>query len=234
MLTAITRPATRRTAQRQRGLSVVELLVGVAVGLFIVAGVVTLFVSHLTNSRRLLVEARVNQDLRVAADLISRDLRRAAYWGNAIRGTVIPTGATTPMRNPYQDVTANATSIGYAFSRDAENDAVDGNEQFGFRRSSGGAIQMLTSAGNWQTVTDPGVVVIPSNGLQITATETVIPAGGACFQSCPASDPSCPTITVRQYDITLTGQAANDANVVRTLRTRARMRNDLLAGTCPP
>ena len=63
----------------QRGLSIVELMVGIAVGMFLVAGAVTMFVGNLTSSRQLLVEARVNQDLRATVDLISRDLRRAGY-----------------------------------------------------------------------------------------------------------------------------------------------------------
>ena len=72
-----------RRHRGQRGLSIVELLIGLAIGLFIVGGAIKLFVDNLTNNRRLLLETRVNQDLRAAADLIARDLRRAGYWRNA-------------------------------------------------------------------------------------------------------------------------------------------------------
>ena len=66
--------------RRQRGLSIVELLIASALRLFLVGGAITLFIGNLTNSRQMLLDARINQDLRAAADLIARDLRRAGYW----------------------------------------------------------------------------------------------------------------------------------------------------------
>lgn len=225
---------------RQRGVSLVELLVGVAIGLFLIAGAASLFVSNLSSSRKLLVEARVNQDLRAAADLISRDLRRAGYWENAILGTVATSTVTTPPRNQYATVTPTASSIGYAYARDANDTVQAATEQFGFQLQ-GGALEMRT-AGAWQVVTDPAVVTI--TGLVITSTVTPIDVRDSCPRTCcdsvggtcaaiNVSPALCPRITVRQYEVVLTGQAANDPAVVRTLRTRVRMRNDLLEGTCP-
>lgn len=236
------RPAVQRL--RQRGLSMVELMIGVALGMFLVAGAVTVFVTHLSNSRNLLVEARVNQDLRATADVISRDLRRAGYWDNAISGVIA--GATgTTIANPYVAITMTGTSqVEYLFSRDATNTVQD-NEQFGFQRAvvgGIGVIQMKVSGaagGTWQTLTDPAVLSIPANGLIITQTTTVVPVGGACAKVCPPpagatwTCPTPPTLTLRQYDITLTGTAVADARVTRTLQTRARVRNDQPAGVCP-
>lgn len=234
------RPAVQRL--RQRGLSMVELMIGVALGMFLVAGAVTVFVTHLSNSRNLLVEARVNQDLRATADVISRDLRRAGYWDNAISGVVA--GATgTTIANPYVAITMTGTSqVEYLFSRDANN-TPDNNEAVGFRRSTVngvGVIQIKTDATpTWQTLTDPTVLNIPANGLAITQTTTTIPVGGACAKVCPPpagatwTCPNPPTLKLRQYDITITGTAVADARVTRTLQTRARVRNDEAAGVCP-
>ncbi|MDP1789633.1 MAG: hypothetical protein Q8L12_03580 [Methylibium sp.] len=72
----------------------VELLVGFTVALFVVIGSIVLLVDQLRDSRRLLLEARVHQDLRAAADLISRDLRRAGFWQRT----------STDRPNPYQDI----------------------------------------------------------------------------------------------------------------------------------
>jgi type IV pilus assembly protein PilW len=222
----------------------VELLVGVAVGLFLVAGAATVFVTHLGNSRRLLVEARVNQDLRAVADLISRDLRRAGYWDNAISGTIAAGAAGgTTVANPYAGITmTGSTQVEYLFSRDADN-SVENNEAFGFRRevvNGIGVVQMKTDAApTWQTLTDPTVLDIPANGLAITEVAIDVPVGGACAKVCPPPSgatwtcPNPPTLKVRQYDITLTGTAVADARVTRTLQTRARVRNDQAAGVCP-
>ena len=236
----------RRVARfpRQHGLSMVELMVGVALGMFLVAGAVTMFVTHLSNSRNLLVEARVNQDLRATADVISRDLRRAGNWDNAISGVIAGTTGTT-IANPYVGITMTGTSkVEYLFSRDATNTVQD-NEQFGFQRAvvSGiGVIQMKVSGaggGTWQTLTDPTVLDIPANGLTITEVKKTVAVGGACAKVCPPpagatwTCPTPPTLTLRQYDITLTGTSVADARVTRTLQTRARVRNDQSAGVCP-
>lgn len=228
---------------RQRGLSMVELMIGVALGMFLVAGAVTVFVTHLSNSRNLLVEARVNQDLRAAADVISRDLRRAGYWDNALSGVIAAGAAGATVANPHSAITMTGTTqVEYTFSRNADN-TPDNNEAFGFRRgtvSGIGVIQMKTDGTpTWQTLTDPTVLNIPANGLAITQVARTIAVGGACAKACPPpagatwTCPNPPTLTLRQYDITITGTAVADARVTRTLQTRARVRNDQAAGVCP-
>jgi prepilin peptidase dependent protein B len=239
-------------ANGQRGLSIVELLVGVAVGLFLVAGAATLFVTNLGNSRQLLLEARINQDLRATADLITRDLRRAGYWGNSLSGTVATFSAsvstTTP--NPYRTITPGAETVAYAFSRDAtEDNTLSSNENFGFRRavvSGVGVVQMMVGTGNWQTVTDPQSLDVTA--LTVTPTETNVDVRTACAVVCCgdadvtagtcatrniAAGATCPTIRVRQYAVAMTANAAGNARVTRTLETRVRPRNDEYAGVCP-
>lgn len=221
-------------------MSLVELLVGVVVGLFIVAGAVTLFVGNLSSSRKLLLEARINQDLRATADLITRDLRRAGYWENAISGTIAAGASSVTVANQYSTVTTTGTDqVVYTFARDTNN-VVDGNEQFGFRLATTGGIgriEMQVSNGSWQPVTDPTAMNV--TGLVITPVVTDVAVGGACAKVCPPpvgatyTCPNPPVITVRQYDIQLTGAAISDAAVVRTLQTRARVRNDRLSGVCP-
>lgn len=239
-------PILRR--RDQRGLSIVELMVGVALGLFLVAGAATLFVSHLGNSRRLVLEARVNQELRAAADLIARDLRRAGHWGDAIAGTVVTAPATIATPNPYVAVTDGSEIIEFTYSRDAVEDGVaSANETSGFRRS-GTKVQAKIN-NSWQDVTDPNTISVSS--LAIVPTETPVDARDACAVACcSASDvatgvpatctvaniaagATCPRVGVRQYQLTLTAAAATDARVTRTLTTSVRVRNDEQSGVCP-
>jgi type IV pilus assembly protein PilW len=223
--------------RRQRGLSLVELLVGAALGLFLVGGAISLFVGNLGNSRRLLVEARVNQDLRTAADLIARDLRRAGYWANAIKSV-----APAPLPNPHVAVIGTYgvadSEINYSFARNLNN-AVEANEQFGFRLKDG-AIEMQTSANApWQAVTDRDVIDVTT--LQIEAFETPLALGDSCAKVCPPpagatyTCTSPPTLTLRRYDILLQANAAGPGNaaITRQLRESVRVRNDQFAGACP-
>ena len=211
-------------------------MIGLAVGLFVIGGSLSVFVSNVTNSRRMLVEARLHQDLRAAADLITRDLRRAGYWGHAIAGTIAVgfTSATTP--NPYAAIATTASSIGYNYSAaangtNAENDALDANEQFGFRVDAKGVIQMQTATGTWQDLTDRNVMKVTALSIDDSAS-TSVPMGGLCSTPMAAGAANYPYIVLRQYTLILTAQAAGDAQVTRQLRTRVKARNDAFVGAC--
>ena len=51
----------------QRGLTLVELMVGLAVGLFVLAGATLVVSSQLNDNRTLLLETQIQQDLRAKA-----------------------------------------------------------------------------------------------------------------------------------------------------------------------
>lgn len=236
-------------ARRQRGMTLVELMVGIAVGLFVVAGATKLLVDNLTNNRRLLVETRVNQDLRSAADLIVRDLRRASYWRNA---TNVVTGAT--VLNPHSAI-ANTTTdlttgeLTFTYDRDG-NSAVNDGDRSGFRVNAG-MLEIQNGANGWQPVTDSGSmqIVAPAT-LAVTTKAVDLWASCPCLTTLackPGSfkdpDPSTsatgvnflnrPQVIVREYDLRLTGQAPSDTNVRRSIRETVRVRNDEPLGTCP-
>jgi prepilin peptidase dependent protein B len=221
-------------ARPQRGLSIVELMVGVVVGLFVVSGALSMSAGNLDKSRRLLADVRFNQDLRVAADLITRDLRRAGYWGAAITGTQAIGATSATAQNPYAGAAGSSNAgFSYQFSRDAqENGTLDANEQFGFRIRDG-ALQMRGDADGWREVTDTRVMTLADDGLVITPSETVLALGHLCPRPCNAGVPNCPTSTVRSYAVTLTATSTTDNAMVRELRTTVRLRNDQLAGRCP-
>ncbi|HWR88073.1 MAG TPA: hypothetical protein VN277_06620 [Acidiferrobacterales bacterium] len=252
-----------RAPGAQRGMSIVELMVGIALGLFLVAGASTLFVTHLTNGRRLLVEARLNQDLRAAADLITRDIRRAGYWGDSLTGTVAVGASGTTATNPYRVVAGGAGTISYGYSRDGatDNNVLNNNEQFGFDLNNNTIRMQTDGTPTWQAVTDPDTLTVTALTIADTSGAPVL-VGDACAKPftntgtgaveaccdtprhgaglCAAGQavnwgPSatCPTITVRQYTVTITGQATRDPTVTRTLQTSVRVRNDLFGGTCP-
>lgn len=214
----------------QRGVSLIELLIGCAVGLLVAGGATRLFVEHLRDSRRLLLEARLHQDLRAAAALVARDLRRAGFWQQALAATVPPRRA-----NPYRDI-APATGAGtdattYSFSRDTtENDLVDLNEATGFRLSQG-TLQTL-NGGSWQALTDPAVLRVTR--FVVTPQRLTIPLGHLCRPGCDAATMVCPSLTVRSYRLELHGESATDTQLRRQIHAAVRVRNDeLTAVDCP-
>jgi type IV pilus assembly protein PilW len=224
------RPDPRRPAA---GLSLVELLVGITVGLIVVAGASYVAVNQIGDNRRLLLETQVQQDLRAAADLIARDVRRAGYWGAAEQG-LWQGDAPAAAANPYVAVAPAAASapvaqVDFAYSRNAEDNAVDDDaERFGFKLE-GGAIKTLLG-GAWQTLTDTNVLEVTT--FAVTAQPQTVRQ--ACYRECAVGGTACwPTETVRTLTIDIAGRAVSDASVVRSVREVVRLRNDATTGACP-
>lgn len=218
---------------RQRGLSLVELMVGITVGLFVVAAAATLVANQLSDNRRLLLETQVQQDLRATMDIITRQMRRA--------GSVMPVNveagiAASPVAGgasmPYSSmtpVTAAATETQFKFYFDADQQG-----PYGFKLESGTVktlMPRLIGAAQWQDLTDPNTVVVTSFSITPrTVTSTPLP----CPKLCPPdpSDPSgqyCwPRLVVRSYIVDLQARAKSDPAVQRALRNEVRVRNDLV------
>ena len=209
----------------------VELLVGVAIGLVVAAAAAKLLAGHIHESRKLLLEARLMQDLRTTTDLVTRDLRRAGYWGAAASG-VWAAGASGVLANPYAALAVGAAAsdaVAFRFSRDSvENHTVDSNEGFGFRLRNG-TIEMQLGAAPWQALTD--VTTLTVTAFSITPTLQNISLAGYCARTCTGS--SCPQQQVRSLAVRVSGRALNDVGVTRSLHSDVRLRNDTLTGACP-
>jgi type II secretory pathway component PulJ len=211
-----------RPGSRQRGLSLVELMVGITVGLFVVAAAATLAATQLADNRRLLVETQVQQDLRASMDIITRQLRRAGALSQpqALLGLATPTA--DGQWNAYAPVTlagsAGRDEIGFRY---VVNAAESG--PFGFKLQ-GGVVKTLMGAGGWQDLSDPNTLVVTN--LSITAGS----AGSIalpCARLCSDGGTACwPTVEVRHYLVEITGHARSDTAVQRTLRSDVRLRND--------
>jgi prepilin peptidase dependent protein B len=226
-----------------RGLSIVELMVGVAIGLFVVAGAAMLTATQLSDNRRLQIETQVQQDLRASADIITRELRRSGHWGKAREGVWVP-GVAAVQANPYAVIASEpagasladgeSTStvlLSYARSGNeaAEDNVIVAAERLGFRLDSG-VIQTQLGEDNWQALTD-------INTLRVTSflvTMNIHPITLACAATCPIGMGTCPPVQqVREIVVDIAGRAANDATVQRSVRSSVRLRNDPVIGACP-
>ena len=71
------------TARSQRGFSVVELMIAMVIGLILTAGVLQVFTSSRATYRFNEQLARLQENERIAADMIQNDVRQAGYQGCA-------------------------------------------------------------------------------------------------------------------------------------------------------
>lgn len=226
------RPTLVPAGRRQAGLSVVELLVGVALGLFVVAAAALMVSSQLADNRRLLVETQLQQDLRSAADILTRELRRASYTVGAT-GSLWYEGRTAPItEDSFGTLTPtsgdNLTQMSFAYRRRSGDEG-----PYGFKLESNAIKSMV--GGQWQVLTDTNVMRVTNLDIDLSA-PTIYPL--PCPRLCADGTQACwPELQLRTATISITGQAVNDASVVRTLTTQVRLRNDWVhfngATICP-
>ena len=211
--------AARRT---QRGATLIALLVGAAVGLLVMAAAVQALGRQIAEERRLQLEAQLQHDLRHAADLVARELRRAGHWGGAAR-------TLTGTANPFDALTSGSATT-FAVSRNAaEGAAPASTDQAGFRLRHG-VIEMLAGGAGWQALTDAGALQVTRFELTVRSVPQALP----CAQACAAGDATCPPqLWQRQAELRLGARAAHDASVQREFTTAVQLRNGALTGRCP-
>lgn len=72
---------TLKTSHRMRGLTLVELMIALTLGLIVIAALVAVFMGSNRNFRQNEALATVQDNARFALDALSRDLAMAGYWG---------------------------------------------------------------------------------------------------------------------------------------------------------
>ena len=215
----------RKPLTSQAGLSIVELMVGIAVGLTVLAGASKLFADYMNNNRQLLLATRLNQEIRSVADVIARDLRRAGYWQNALAG--VATGTVTGADNLYGTIGSSQSALTWRYAEDADN-LVANSETFSLRLQNG-VIQMSRNNGtSWEDLSDAGATTITAFAI------TPVSRSASLQEYCFTTGASYPSLNIRSYEISITGQAATDPATTRTLRESVRVRADEIVGSCPP
>jgi type IV pilus assembly protein PilW len=219
-------------------LSLVELMVGITVGLFIVAGTVMLATSQLSENRRVLLETQVQQDLRATADIIARDLRRAGRQSDedALRNVAQPPPFDPPVPNLLAEIDRNVAEdeVRYRYLQPT----LGTQAGFQFDAAAGRIRTLLGNA--WQDLTDPNALEI--TGFRVQQIDGPVAALRLpCPRLCADGTENCwPTLQVRELLVTIAGRARSDPSVQHTVSTRVRLRNDVLffnggagAGVCP-
>ena len=202
---------------RQRGMSIVEMMVGIAIGLFIVAGSSLVVSTQLGENRKLLLEAQLQQDLRAAADIIARELRRASFMADAYRTVWFP---ATPRiwENIYPDIAVASTIVDFSYQRGPGQ-----HGPYGFRLS-GGVIQTRLADAGWQELTDSRAVQVTQFNITPNVISTIVLP---CPKACPDGTADCwPKLVQREFKVEIRANAVGDANIVRKHTSVVRVRND--------
>lgn len=100
-----------RQPDRQRGVSLIELMVAVVVGLLLLGGLIQVYLSNKQSYNAQEQLARMQESGRFAMDMITRDLRRSGYWGGNVDLDTINLGNPGPVA-PAHDCDAGLSAWG--------------------------------------------------------------------------------------------------------------------------
>ena len=222
-------------------MSIIELMIGITIGLFILAGATLVVTGQLSEGRRLLTDTQIQQDLRAASDIIARDVRRAGYTGRASLN-VWPKAIADGLVNPYADMTSEGSAmtasgnvvtsnLEYSFSsansESGEDNLLKDPEVSGFRYNSGDkTIEIQLGKGGWQALTDPNTVLITTFKITLTSQYLAVPCGEICPAVGVAGRPL--RLNARSVNYVIVGQSTHDPTVQRSLSTTVRLRNDIV------
>ncbi len=221
---------------RQKGFSLVESMVGITLGLFVVTGALVLMSTMTKNNRDLMMETRLIQDLRTSSDLVARDIRRAGYWASAADGVYVPPSAGSPVaaaslpQNPRQNIIQDSCDEPTPVSSNPSTAIcyyIDANKH-GFKLDATEGVLYAFVAGNIpQALSDPNTVKITQFNLIASPLQISLPGNCAA-----ASVPNPPQVVVREFEVELRGHPPSDPTLIRGIRTKARVRNDAVSGSC--
>lgn len=135
---------------RQQGVSLIELMVALVIGLFLILGAVTVYNQSRNAYRASEGVARLQETARLAMDVIETDIRMANYWGMSNRAEYIVNRAGPGQAAPADwtaQQQANASRCGAAGS----NWMINLDEYVG---GSNNAYNLTCAASNYQLASD--------------------------------------------------------------------------------
>lgn len=178
------------TRKQQAGVTLVELMIGLLVGLIVIAAGMNIFITSIRGQTDNINLTRLNQDMRTMMDIMERDIRRAGFVTSAP-----DTHIASLQDNPFFDTTTDIafydtngskSCIVYSYNYDESTDDeglidVESTDRFGFRLGTDGKLDMrrygTTNAnctdGSWQNITEPEVEITALTFTLTTATLNV-------------------------------------------------------------
>jgi type IV pilus assembly protein PilW len=209
-----------------KGFTLIELMIAMAIGLLLVAAVITLYVSMSGSNIDYLKSVRLNHELRSTMSQMVRDIRRAGHNQDAATESVAASSINPFSNSSASTVQATVLTVSgtstadrtIRFSYDSDDDT--NVDTFGYRlnvASGVGTVQYCsddsttngTACTGWEGLTDSDLVDIDSLEFEL---DTITVASG--------------TLTIRQVTITLTGKLISDSDFTRTITEVVKIRND--------
>ena len=220
-------------AERQRGMTLMELIISLALSVVVTSAMVMLMANSLGATSRIVLMTELTDQLRNAMRMMTRDVRRANYTVNSAFCYGNSDCGVDGSADQYSDIdVTDGSCFMFGLDRNFDGDATDDDAgAFRHRQTSGvGRIEMWVgdndpdcSAANdadWVPVTDPDFVDI-----------TAFNVNDAESFSESATDSSGVTITqrARQIQVQIEGRLIRDNRITRRMEDVIKVRNDFVS-----
>ncbi len=193
----------------QQGLTLIEMMIAMVIGLLIVGTVITIFITNVRSNRDNVAMIRLNQELRGVMTFVSDELKRGGYSNDSEEDAFIDEFAVI-----------GGSCVRYSYDENSDgvlNTTGTDKEHFGFRLNAN-VIEWSrdNSAGacdstSWQGITEDDIADI----TDFTITSSDIPTIDG-------------TVNIKQLTISITGETSLSGGTTasRTISEVIRLRNE--------
>ena len=220
---------------KQKGMSLMEVLVAMSVSMVVAASMVALMANTLSSTARIINMTKLADDLRTTMQMMTRDVRRTSYNVNSMFCYANSDCGTDGAVTLAGDITINAGNDCFTFLTDPDHDGDSTeNDAGGFRRviSSGvGVIEMWSgnaapdcsvAAGTagWDQITNPETMDIFTFSVDenLSYTQEILNDGlGNTLSQ-----------KIRKIRMDMGGRLVLDNTIERRIEDIISVRNDLL------
>ncbi len=241
---------------RNRGFTLIELMVALVLGLVVIGGVMGVFISTYQANAQNIKAVRLNEEMRAVMSMMTRDIRRAGTRDLAWQPSLL--GSDNPFANDVNWVVSRYSAsypqyscVLFAYDRDSD-DALTNTDRFGYRLKDGRVEYRDGSGtdcqgGSWAGLSDEKTARV----LSLSFTATISPPDYTPNSPPAIEDPTGVGLSISVLPVTITLRAAtntrasdptknaagsaltpadcNNIDVVcRTLVEKIRLRNDAI------
>jgi type II secretory pathway pseudopilin PulG len=225
----------RNSRSKQSGMSLMEVLVSMSISLIVTASMVALMANSLANTARIIKMTKLSDDMRMALQMMSRDVRRSSYNANSMLCYANDDCSTDGAVTLPADIAINDDEDCFTFlmDRDHDGDSTE-NSAGGFRRVTEGDVGLIemwtgdsapncdaaAGSANWVQITNPADMDIFDFDVDEDLSYTVQILNDGFGNTLSQK--------VRKIRMNMGGRLVLDNSIERRIEDIISVRNDLL------
>ncbi len=223
---------------RNRGFTLIELMVSLVLGLIVVGGVMGVFMSTYQANAQNIKSVRLNEEMRAVMSLMTRDIRRAGVrdlaWQPSLLGTPnLFANNVNWVVSRYDGTVPTNSCVLFAYDSNG-NDVIDPTlDRIGYRLRKEGALQSVEmrrnntacNGANWEKVTDENIMNVLDLDFAVTTEPGV--SGIEVRTVIVTLDAATHTRSLSPANLTA-ADCTNIDVVCRRLVEKIRLRNDAI------